>query len=108
MKFIIYFLTFLSIISLIYSACSEGKVNVSGGSTEECGTAITDCKTYDSTSTAAAPLCAVCENSKVPNSGKTACEECASGKETKDRPGGDRPLHEIREIAVARLPEARV
>ena len=84
MKSIIYFLTFLSIISLIYSACSEGKVNVSGGSTEECGTAITDCKTYDANSAADSPLCAVCENSKVPAENKQTCVECASGKETKD------------------------
>ncbi len=84
MKFIIYFITFLSIISLIYSACTGGQVNVSGGTSEICGTGITDCKTYDAESSAATPLCAVCDNSKVPAENKQTCVECASGKETKD------------------------
>ena len=62
MKYCIYLITLLSLISLIYSACTDGKVNVSGDDTEKCGTAIENCKTYDATSTADTPLCGECNS----------------------------------------------
>ena len=73
----------LSLFSLIYSECEDGTVNVSGDDTEKCGTEIDDCLTYDVSSSSTTPKCAVCDG-KIPSSNKETCEECASGKETKD------------------------
>ena len=52
MKSIIFLITLFSLISLIYSQYTSPKVNVSApGDTESCGTAITGCDTYDTSST---------------------------------------------------------
>ena len=83
MKYFLCLLSLLSLFSLIYSECEDGTVNVSGDDTEKCGTAITGCVTYDVSSSSASPKCAVCDG-KIPSSNKETCEECASGKETKD------------------------
>ena len=46
MKYCIYLITLLSLISLIYSECTAPKVDVSApDAAEACGTAIENCKT---------------------------------------------------------------
>ena len=73
MKYCIYLITLLSLISLIYSTCTDGKVNVSGDATEKCGTAIENCKTYDATSTADTPLCGECNSGAKLIASKAKC-----------------------------------
>jgi hypothetical protein len=74
MKFCIYLITLLSLIALIYSACTSPQVDVSApGAAEACGTAIPDCTTYDSTSTASAPKCATCADGYLLLADKETC-----------------------------------
>ena len=73
MKYCIYLITLLSLISLIYSTCTDGKVNVSGDDTEKCGTAIENCKTYDATSSADTPLCGTCNTGSLLTGSKKKC-----------------------------------
>ena len=74
MKYCIYLITLLSLISLIYSECTAPKVDVSGVSgTELCGTAIENCKTYDATSAADAPKCGECNTGSKLTASKTKC-----------------------------------
>ena len=73
MKYCIYLITLLSLISLIYSTCTDGKVNVSSDATEKCGTAIENCKTYDATSSASTPLCGTCNTGSLLTGSKKKC-----------------------------------
>ena len=75
MKSCIYLITLLSLIALIYSACESPKVKV-GEDLEEndiCGTAITGCETYHSTSTASESICDTCEGSRTKSTDGKAC-----------------------------------
>ena len=74
MKYCIYLITLLSLISLIYSACTAPQVDVSApGAAEACGTAIENCKTYDATSTADTPLCGECNSGAKLIASKAKC-----------------------------------
>ena len=73
MKYCIYLITLLSLISLIYSDCTAPQVNVSGDETEKCGTAIENCKTYDATSSADTPLCGTCNTGSLLTGSKKKC-----------------------------------
>ena len=78
-------LLFFSLIYLIYS-CDANTVKVAETDEGEeiCGTPITDCTTYDPTSTANAVKCAVCALPKVPAANAATCVACDDGEETKD------------------------
>ena len=74
MKYCIYLITLLSLISLIYSACTAPQVDVSApGAAEACGTAIENCKTYDATSSADTPLCGTCNTGSLLTGSKKKC-----------------------------------
>ena len=73
MKPIIFIITLFSLISLIYSACTSPKVDVSHDNSEKCGDPIDGCTAYDSTSTADAPKCGTCAAGKAASSDKTKC-----------------------------------
>ena len=74
MKYCIYLITLLSLISLIYSACTAPQVDVSApGAAEACGTAIENCKTYDAESSAATPKCGTCDTGSLLIASKLKC-----------------------------------
>ena len=74
MKYCIYLITLLSLISLIYSECTAPQVDVSApGAAEACGTAIENCKTYDAESSAATPKCGTCDTGSLLIASKLKC-----------------------------------
>ena len=89
MKSCIYLITLLSLISLIYSDCTAPKVKVGTDSNgaDICGTAITGCSAYDSTSTASKSICQTCENSRTKSTEGDACYTTIENCETYEAEG---------------------
>ena len=87
MKSCIYLITLLSSISLIYSDCTppKVKVGVDGENNDICGTEITGCTKYASSSTASKSVCETCDASRTISTEADACyttiEDCTTYEE---------------------------
>ncbi len=65
MKYCIYLLTLISLISFIYSEYSSDKINIGDKDNEKSVPVITGCEGYNEESTELSSICDTCENTKA-------------------------------------------